>query len=459
MPTPLYDQLKSLKDRSPLWLDMPGHHGRDLLNLGDWTALDRTEHSVTGDLFQGGDAIEEAEQLWAKRWGAEGCLFLTGGSTQGNHTALHLCGAGVTVLADRGIHRSLWNGMALLDMTPVCLERPWNEKEEITGPITRELVEQAWQAYPQARAVILTSPTYYGVISDIPGISAFCHEKGMKLIVDCAHGAHLPWIGLPTPCCQGADLTIISAHKELPAPGQTALLLYNGVSPEAVRRAASIYGSSSPSYWMMAALDKTLEWMEGDNGYRTLVEELLPPFRQALAEETRFRPVKTGDPARLVISTAQTGYTGFQAAERLEQLGIYVEMADLSHLVCITTCADDGAVFRRLLAALKEIDGAAPGGRPREVLPPPPAPPERVCSLRQAMFGPRERRSLAECRGRISAGQIAPYPPGVPVIAPGERIEKKHLAYLQKIGYNIVKCADILCEEDDTLKERGNGIQ
>ncbi len=448
MPTPLYEKLIKLKSSSPLWLDMPGHHGKNLLGLEDWTDLDRTEHSVTGDLFQGGDAIEEAERLWARRWGAEGCLFLTGGSTQGNHAALHLWGAGGTVLADRGIHRSLWNGMALLDMNPVFLERPWRGNEELAGPISRETVERAWKANPQAKGVILTSPTYYGVISDITGIADFCHKKGIKLMVDCAHGAHLPWVGLPTPCQQGADLTIISAHKELPAPGQTALLLYNGFSPEAVRQAASIYGSSSPSYWMMAALDKTLEFMEQDTGYRALVKEELPAFQAALEAETCFRRVETDDPARLVISTAQTGYTGFEAARLLETSDIYVEMADLSHLVCITTCADDGEVFRRLLTALRELDRIAPGGGEREVLPPPPGLPERACSLREAMFGPRERRSLAECQGRISAEQIAPYPPGVPVIAPGERIEKKHLAYLEKIGYNIVKCADILCRDN-----------
>ncbi len=459
MSTPLYDRLKELNTASPLWLDMPGHHGKDLLGLEDWAALDRTEHSVTGDLFRGGDAIEEAEGRWARRWGAEGCLFLTGGSTQGNHTALHLCGAGETLLADRGIHRSVWNGMALLDQTPIFLERPWNGREEITGPISRRAVEKAWQANPGAKAVILTSPTYYGVLSEIAGIADFCHQKGMKLIVDCAHGAHLPWIGLPTPCGQGADLTIVSAHKGLPAPGQTALLFYNGFSPEEVRRAAGVYGSSSPSYWMMAALDKTLEFMEGDTGYRALTEELIPAFRRALEGETRFRLAETDDPARLVISTGLTGYTGFQAAEGLEKLDIYVEMADLSHLVCITTCADGRAAFRRLLDGLKKLDGAAPGGAERESLPPPPPPPERVCSLRRAMFGPRERRVLSECAGRVSAAQIAPYPPGIPVIAPGERIQKKHLAYLRKIGYNIEEWTDILCEQDFSPEERGNGIK
>jgi arginine/lysine/ornithine decarboxylase len=448
MPTPLLDQLNTLKGENPLWLDMPGHHGKDLLQLPLWTDLDRTEHTVTGDLFEGGDAIEAAEALWARRWGAEGCLFLTGGSTQGNHTALHLCAAGGTILADRGVHRSVWNSMGLLDLHPHFLGRPWDEERECTGPITLEEVERGWQQAPDAAAVILTSPTYYGVESPIRDIAAFCHQKGMRLVVDCAHGAHLPWIGQETPCQQGADLTVISAHKELPAPGQTALLLYNGFAPEEVRRCAAVYGSSSPSYWMMAALEGTLSYMEGEGGtrYRQLISQLIPQFQRELEETTRFRLVKNHDPARLVISTTGAGYTGFEAQRGLEERSIYVEMADLTHLVCITTCADGEDVFRRLLSALRELDEEGHEAPAKILLPPPPPLPQQVCSPRQAMFAPRRRKVLRDCAGAVSASQIAPYPPGVPVVAPGERIEKKHLAYLEKIGYNIEEYAEVLCE-------------
>jgi arginine/lysine/ornithine decarboxylase len=436
MPTPLLDQLNHLAEEKALWLDMPGHHGRELFPLPHWTTLDRTEHSVTGDLFEGGDAIEEAEQLWAEKWGAEGCLFLTGGSTQGNHTALHLCGAAALLLADRGIHRSLWNGMALLGQTPVFLPRGWDEKRGISSPISRRDVENCWAQHPTAQAVLLTSPTYYGVVSDLRGIADFCHEKGMLLIVDAAHGAHFPWIGLETPCEQGADLTIVSAHKGLPAPGQSALLFYSGFTAEQVRQAASVYGSSSPSYWMMAALDGVRNYLEVSTGYQNLVENLLPNFRRELEQTTRFRLVNNDDPARIVVDTSPTGLTGFQAQAELENRRIYVEMADLTHLVLITTCADEDSVFRRLLAALQEIDQAAPGSGASVTLPHPPELPEPVLSLREAMFAPCEQVGFWDSEGRVSAQQIAPYPPGVPVVAPGERIEKKHLAYLEKIGYN-----------------------
>jgi lysine decarboxylase len=318
----------------------------------------------------------------------------------------------------------------------VFIPRGWDEERGISSPISRQDVENLWEKHPTAKAVLLTSPTYYGVVSDIRGIAAFCHEKGMLLIVDAAHGAHFPWIGLANPCQQGADLTIVSAHKGLPAPGQSALLFYNGFAPEQVRQAASVYGSSSPSYWMMGALDGVRDYLDSSTEYLRLVENSLPKFQAELEQNTRFRLVKTDDPARVVVDTSLTGLTGFQMQEGLETCHIYVEMADLTHLVLITTCADGSGVFGRLLAALKVLDRAAPGSGERVILPQPPELPEVVLSLREAMFAPQEQVAFWDSEGRVSAQQIAPYPPGVPVVAPGERIEKKHLAYLEKIGYN-----------------------
>ncbi|MCD8144426.1 MAG: aminotransferase class I/II-fold pyridoxal phosphate-dependent enzyme [Oscillospiraceae bacterium] len=436
--TPLYDSLKSLEQRRPLRFDMPSHHGKPLPYFApaDWTALDWTEHNATGDLFTGGDCIEAAEQRWAERWEAEGCLFLTGGSTEGVHTALHLCcKPGDCILADRGSHRSLWNGLALLDVEPVFLPRPWDGEREISGPIDPAAAEALWDEHPEAKALFVTSPTYYGVLSDIPALAAVAHRHGGVLIVDCAHGAHLPWVGLPTPCQQGADLTILSAHKELPAPGQSALLLYRGFSPERVRQAGRIYGSSSPSYVMMAAMDAVRGWLDETGAYAHLTQTVLPPVRRRLERETAFRLTANDDPARLVLSTRGTGCTGFQALERLEQADIFIEMADLTHLVLITSCLDNEADFDRLITALHDLFSPAPLDLPP--LPTPPPLPPRVCSLRRALFSPREERSLKDCAGLVSAEQIAPYPPGVPIVLPGEQIEKKHLAYLQKIGYNI----------------------
>lgn len=427
MPTPLFDQLKKLADSQPLRLDMPGHHGKPLPVENFWPAhMDFTENGATGDLFGGtGDAIEEAEELWASRFGFDSCLFLTGGSTQGIHTGLALlAGLDGHVALDRGSHRSAYNALALLGLTPHYLTRPWLDDEGIAGPISPAEVENLLKSNPKIKTVCITSPTYYGVLSDIPAIAAVCHAWGARLMVDGAHGAHLPFMGYTG--YAAADVVVMSAHKTLPAPGQSALLFANGLTLDELRRAGSIYGSSSPSYVMMGLLDQVRSYMEKKGGHcctivKNKVEGLRKKYSAVCPENVEI------DPLRLTLRCGD----GFALAESLRQKGIYPEMADSGHVVFIFTCADTGEDMARLAAALDEleVDG-------RRGCPPPPEIPEMVLSPRQALFAPREEAELWKSEGRIAASQIAPYPPGVPVIAPGERIQKKHLAYLKEIGYN-----------------------
>jgi len=432
--TPLYDSLRALAAQGPLRLDMPGHHGNPLPGGFPWpSAIDFTENGNTGDLFgDEADTIRAAEGLWAERLGFDSCLFLTGGSTQGMHTGLALlAGAGGSVALDRGSHRSAYHALALLDLTPHFLARPWLSGEGVAGPISPQDVDQTLQARPEVKTVCITSPTYYGVLSDVPAIAAVCHAHGAKLMVDGAHGAHLPFLGYDG--CRAADVVVMSAHKTLPAPGQTALLLANGFGLPELQRWGSVYGSSSPSYVLMSALDMVRDYMEGEGSTR---------YREAarLADKLRRRwpALREGDglmldPARLTLHSPD----GFALAEALRARGVYPEMADRGHVVCILTCADGEPEFARLERALGEVKALTGPGVP---CPPPPEPPEAVLTPRQALFAPRETVPLADSAGKISACQIAPYPPGVPVIAPGERIQKKHLAYLSEIGYNKENC-------------------
>jgi lysine decarboxylase len=155
----------------------------------------------------------------------------------------------------------------------------------------------------------------------------------------------------------------------------------------------------------------------------------------------RSRPGLSLDPARLVVGLS--GVTGQQAAARLEEENVYCEMCDRGHLVFILTCMDGPEALKRLKGALLTVTEDQPEGN-AALLPPPPEPPGAVLTLRQAMFAPREWLTLKECAGRVSACQIAPYPPGVPVIAPGESVTKKHLAYLEQIGYNMERKVEMV---------------
>ncbi len=432
MPTPLYDALRGYADKKPLRFHMPGHKGKPLPvpELAGLAALDLTELSPTGNLYEAGEPFDSARRLWAELFGFDCCQFLTGGSTMGIHTGLTLCARpGSRVLVDRSCHRAVFNAMALLDLEPVYLERPWLRSENLIGPVSPEMVEKMLDRHPDIKTVCITSPTYAGVLSNIGVISRIVHARGGKLFVDGAHGAHLPFLGLAP--FWGADAVTVSAHKTLPAMGQTALLFTDGFDSDLVRRTASVFGTSSPSYPMLASLDVAREWLTGEEGFHQ--------YRQAACRVTELRQKFPGlrpeyglslDPCRFVLKVKD----GPAFAKQLEERGVYPEMEDGGHVVFICTAQDSDEDFYGLERVLEELRDQMGN------CPPVPAPPvpERMISLRTALFAPSRVRPLEDCEGEISACQIAPYPPGVPVVAPGERISKKELAYLREIGYNML---------------------
>lgn len=431
MSTPLCDVLREYAAQNPLRFHMPGHKGKFLPvpELMETASFDVTELSPTGNLYAGGEPFDQAQQLWADLFGFETCQFLTGGSTMGIHTGLSLCAQpGSRILMDRSCHRAAFNSLALLDLEPVWLERPWLSHENLIGPISPEVVEKKLEQHPDIKTVCITSPIYSGILSNIEAISRVVHSQGGKLFVDGAHGAHLPFLGLDPFC--GADAVVVSAHKTLPALGQSALLFTSGIDPNRVRQMASVYGSSSPSYLMMASLDGARDWLTGEEGwhaYRRVacrVKELREKFPSLC--DNRF----SLDPCRFTLKVK----AGPAFAEQLEERGVYPEMEDGGHVVFICTAQDSDEDFGRLERVLEDLRDRMGDCPP---IPAPPLP-RQILSPRTALFGPGEMRPLWSCEGRIAASQIAPYPPGVPVVAPGEEISKKELAYLEKIGYNML---------------------
>ena len=223
--TPLYDAIRAFSAQGPVRLHIPGHKGKPLPipELTGAAALDVTELGPTGDLFHGGEPFDSAQRLWAEDFSMNCCQFLTGGSTLGLHTALALCcRPGDRVLIDRGCHRAVYNALALLDLDPVYLPRPWWEEERLMSTISPESVEKALTEHPEIKTVCITSPSYCGLLCDVKEISHMVHRNGGRLIVDGAHGAHLPFLGVDA--FAGADMVVCSAHKTLPALGQSSLL-------------------------------------------------------------------------------------------------------------------------------------------------------------------------------------------------------------------------------------------
>ena len=264
MSAPLYDALRALAARGDLRMHMPGHKGRLPFapELDQAAVLDYTELAATGNLYAGGDIIGAAEALYAQSFGMAQAQFLTGGSTQGVFTALfYAAQRGKTLLLCRGSHFSAYNACALLGLQPRYLAQPRLSPFGCYGPVTAQSVDAAL-SHISAAAVLITSPTYYGVCSDLAAIGGVCRRHGALLIVDGAHGAHLPFLSGWENAMQGADILISSAHKTLPALGQSALLFSSGsVDAAALRRASALFGTSSPSYALMAGLDAARDYM------------------------------------------------------------------------------------------------------------------------------------------------------------------------------------------------------
>ena len=368
MTAPLYDSLQRFADSDPLRLHMPGHKGRMDGLFRDASSIDFTELPPTGNLYTGEGPIADAEALFARTGGARDALFFTCGATQGIYTMLAAAvGRDGTLILDRGCHRSVYHGMALLDIAPVYLQPPLLPGLDLPAPVSGESLEQALTEHPEASAVFLTSPSYYGVITDLRPLAEICRRHSVFLLVDQAHGAHFPFAGLPTAVEEGADLAVVSAHKTLPALGSSSILYAGHRAPWdrlRLKSLAQIFATTSPSYPILASIDLARASLEGTEDYRDAAA-LTREFRDRIRRETPFRPLTEDngislDPCRLTVDTAAGGLSGTEADRLLREKNIYVEMADPTYLVAIITCRDTRADLERFLAALKVLPAGAP---------------------------------------------------------------------------------------------------
>lgn len=444
METPLLDALLAHVRLDPAPFHMPGHKGRmgDFEGLAGVAALDVTELPDTGDLYAGDDVIAQAQALWADAWGFPWCQFLTGGSTQGLHAALLLTarrrGA---ALVDRCCHKSVYHALGLWDRAPRYLPR--RQDQALSPALLEKGLRAAAERGERVATVCITSPTYYGVLSDVPALAEIAHGHGAALLVDAAHGCHLPFM-MENPF-RGADLVVSSAHKTLPVYGQGGLLFSGGgYTPRDLRWAAGVCGTSSPSYPILASLD----WARAQLARRETRAALGELAETVAALRGAFSGLDGAavDPLRLTVTLNAGAADGFQVKEYLEGGGVFPEMADRDHVVFLFSHHNTPRDLERLRRGLEGARRRWPGafGPPLPPLEPPE--PEGALSPARALTAPRLTRPLAECEGRICVQTVAPYPPGVPVLAPGERVTKKCLAYLEKVGYNIHQDVDILDE-------------
>ncbi|MBR4711943.1 MAG: aminotransferase class I/II-fold pyridoxal phosphate-dependent enzyme [Clostridia bacterium] len=404
---------------------MPGHKGRAPFACGDLYALDTTELPDTDDLWQPGPAIREAEASFAACAGAAETLFLTGGSTAGVHAMLQLWAReGDTVILPRNAHLSAVNACILGG-----LEIAWIPPSSAADGYlytSEEAVLETLTRHPEARTLLLTRPDYMGGCIALNRIVGMAHGLGVRVAVDEAHGAHLPWSrSISSASDAGADAWVQSTHKTLPALTGTAVLhLRNAADRPRAMRLLRRELSSSPSYLLVRSIDDARAWME-EHGARRLrdvtagADRLRAMLSSAGYADARDAWGDTGyafDPTRLVIRAPQGGEA---LAERLRERCIDAEMAYGPWTVMILSAATAEADLDALAKALAEI---RPEGRAPAEPPLPLALPRRRMSVRAAAMAESEPVPLDRAAGRVAAESAGLYPPGIPLVVPGEEI-------------------------------------
>ncbi len=430
MQTPLYDMLLAYKERNTLRMHMPGHKGKALGSFNCISEIDVTELSATDDLYEAKGAIKEAQELVANAYGAGYTQFLTNGATAGIIAAITACASeGQRIIADRGSHRSLISA-SIIAGCHVTYSGAHMLRGGGMAPVETKEIEKLLEK-TNAKVVYITSPNYYGQVANVAAIAKIAHERDAVLIVDQAHGAHFAFSELlPADSCKlGADIVICSAHKTLSALTQGAFLHINNDSlKDAVLFRLRAVQTSSPSFPIMASLDVArAQAEEASEKYSELINHINKIKRQLL--ENGIETLKVDDPLKLIVDMSEYG-GGFFAKEKLEEKCIFAEMADLVYVCFIVTLNDTIEELDKLKTTLLSLERI--GKRAEEVTEELPSVPF-IMSIRRAVNEKQVRLSLYKAIGRICARDIGVYPPGVPVVAPGQMITKEAVEYIDNI--------------------------
>ncbi|MCL2081922.1 MAG: hypothetical protein FWH04_01615 [Oscillospiraceae bacterium] len=415
----LIDRLSGYAGQNPARFHMPGHKGLLPPPFDKIAPLDVTELPQTGSLYFEADegAVRKSEKLMSGFYRAADCFYLTGGATQGIYAMLSaLLQPGDTVLVDRASHCSVYHALALFDLNPVYFFRetiyPWG----VPGRVCSSQIPGGFAA------AIYTQPSYYGVIAPAPQTNA-------PLLCDGAHGAHLPFVlDNYTP---PARLWTVSAHKTLGALGQSALLLSDGSVPASIlREKTAVFGTASPSFVLLSSIDSIVSriFAWDFNRIRNFTAAVSAQDERVLSSERAGVPI---DPCRITLCTGK----GFGDAHDIAQkFGVIAEMADSENIVFLLSPHNTDDDLARLLKAIESIPMRPSGQKKNSKLTLPH--PVLTASPHEAFWAPKKQVEGREAIGKTAAATIAPSPPGIPILAPGEKIERIHIEFLEAMNYN-----------------------
>lgn len=467
---PLVEAWNQARARTAHSMQIPGHkmrYGREGLTpfasdvLAPFIRDDIPLQGGADDNVFSGRVLERAEELWAQAIDADHARFLVGGSTQGNIAALtSVVAPGVTICIDRTSHRSAHAGLVTSGATPRWILPRIHSDFGVPIGVHADSVDMSG-----AYALFVTSPAYVGTITDVAPLAELCHHRDSVLIVDQAWGAHLDFLPGLGAHANGADVVTTSVHKALTGYSQTAVTSLKGgrVLPSTLSHGVDLTATTSPSATLLASIDATRVALQRDAGSQlALVTEAVHDARHTLSKIPGVVAIDeellgcSVDPLKLTLWVPNTGTTGAAIGAELWNMGIGVEAADSDTVIMTVSIADDPESVGELVTAVASVIELL-RDTPRK-----PAPaatwqvePEVVLSPRDAYFAHRRRLSLREAIGEVSTEQFCPYPPGVPLLAPGERVTSEVVEAIEVAGRStrMAYCSDPTAQTIEVVAE------
>ena len=473
---PLLDAMNEYQTNRVVKFDVPGHKGgrgnKRLLDFLGESCLKNDVNSMKplDNLCHPVSVIREAQELAADAFGAENAFFIVNGATGAVQAmVMSVCKSGEKIILPRNVHRSAINALVVCGAVPVYVNPGINKELGIPLGMTADEVERAILENPDAKAVLVNNPTYYGICSDLKRIVEAAHKHGLLVLCDEAHGTHFYFGGdLPVNgMAAGADMAAVSVHKTGGSLTQSAMLLMGkGVNADYVRQVINLTQTTSASYLLMVSLDlarqnlalhgrefyaKTVEFAEyarGEinaiGGYYAFGEELC-----------NGRDFFAFDKTKLSVHTRAMGLAGIEVYDLLrDEYDIQIEFGDIGNILAIITGGDRALEIERLVSALSEIKrlyGRSPSGlydheyiNPTVDLPP-----------QKAFYADRISLPIEETAGRICGEFVMCYPPGIPILAPGERITRDildYIAYAKEKGCSLTGPQDMNVERLEVVE-------
>lgn len=463
---PIYEALESFRRRRVVPFDVPGHkRGRgnpELVQLlGEkCVGLDVNSMKPLDNLCNPVSVIREAEELAAEAFGASHAFFMVGGTTSSvQGMVLSVCRAGEKIILPRNVHKSVINALILCGGIPVYVNPPIHPRIGVALGMELSSVEKAIEENPDAVAVLVNNPTYYGICSDLRSITRLAHAHGMKVLADEAHGTHL-YFGEEMPASAmsvGADMAAVSMHKSGGSLTQSSLLLLGPhMDPGHVRSIINLTQTTSASYLLLSSLDISRRnlALRGRESFRKVIrmaeyarEEInsIGGFYAYGRELTGEAGVFDFDVTKLSVYTRDMGLTGIEVYDLLrDEYDIQIEFGDIGNLLAYISIGDRLQDIERLVGALEDIQrlwGREASGTDFQDF----VAPQVVYSPQKPFYSEKETLPLKETAGRVSGEFVMCYPPGIPILAPGERVTKEiieHIFYAREKGCSLQGAAD-----------------